>query len=558
MTQNHNSAPLFLLANFTAESLAMRLKNEGLDVRTAPGFNTWRMEMLNPNSDVWRAPGGIALLLLHGPALFPDGLYDEIHEGFAATLDDALEVVREALRAHPDRTLVVSTLDLPRPPALPLAGADPAGRAAAYWRAALEDLNVTVLDLASLVSEVGRENFYNAKTWYFGALPFSASGERRLVQEIARVTRILRQGRKKCLVFDLDGTLWGGVIGEDGLDGIALSDHGVGAVYRDAQVVAKALKRQGVLLAICSKNNPEDAMLPFHEHPHAALRPDDFAAVRANWLPKPQNVADIARELNIGVDSMVFIDDNPIEREAVKAACPGVEVPDFPKDTAALPAFLRDVADRWFAAARLSVEDAGKTEMYRAEAQRNEARASHASLDDYLTSLEMTLDLHPLTEDEVPRAAQLCAKTNQFNLTTRRHTEADLRAMMAGGRHALWIGSLKDKYGDYGRIALIIAELDEFDELDGKGGAEFDTFLMSCRAMGRGVEAAALSAVEADLAARGVVHLRGRYLPTAKNEPVKNFWRDMGYAQDDDTGTAWTLRAPFPERRSFVCLSQAS
>ena len=310
-----------------------------------------------------------------------------------------------------------------------------------------------------------------------------------------------------------------------------------------------------MLLAICSKNNPEDALLPFREHPHSVLKEDDFAAVRANWLPKPQNVADIARELNIGMDSMVFIDDNPIEREAVKAACPGVEVPDFPKDTAALPAFMKDVADRWFAAARLSVEDAGKTEMYRAEAQRNEARASHVSLEDYLASLEMTLDLHPLTEDAVPRAAQLCAKTNQFNLTTRRHTEADLRAMMADGRHALWVGSLKDKYGDYGRIALIIAEL---IKLDGEGGAEFDTFLMSCRAMGRGVEAAALSAIDADLAARGVARLTGRYIPTAKNEPVKHFWRDMGYAQDDDTGTAWTLRAPFPERRTFVCVSRAS
>ena len=550
MSQNHN-APLFLLANFTAESLALRLKGEGLDARTAPGFDTWRMELLNPASEVWQTPGGIALLLLHGPALFPDG----IDEGFTATLEDALSAVREAVRAHPDRTLAVSTLDLPRPPALPLAGPDLAGRAMGYWRAALEELGVPIFDLASLVSEVGRENFYNPKTWYFGALPFSASGERRLVQEALRLVNILRYGRKKCLVLDLDGTLWGGVIGEDGLDGIALSGHGVGGAYRDAQAAAKALKRQGVLLAICSKNNPEDALLPFREHPHSILKEEDFAAVRANWRPKPQNVADIARELNIGVDSMVFIDDNPVEQEAVKSACPGVEVPDFPKDTAALPGFMRDMANRWFTAARLSSEDAGKTEMYRAEAQRNEARSSHASLADYLASLEMRLDLHALTEAEVPRAAQLCAKTNQFNLTTRRHTEADLRAMMAGGRHALWIASLKDKFGDYGRIALIIAEI------GGEGTAVFDTFLMSCRAMGRGVEAAALSAAEAGLAARGVARLRGLYIPTAKNEPVKNFWRDMGYAREDaqdGQGEVWTLRAPFPERRSFVCVNRDS
>ncbi|MBQ7264289.1 MAG: HAD-IIIC family phosphatase [Synergistaceae bacterium] len=543
MTQDRESAPITILANFTAESLALRLQGEGLCVRTAPGFDTWRTELLHA-SHTGQTPGEIVLLLLHGPALFPDG----IGEGLA-TLDEALDIVRGATAARPDRTLIVSTLDLPRPPASPLVGRGLAARAAAHWRAALEEMDVPIFDLASIVAEVGRKDLYNAKTWYLGALPFSASGERRIAEEIVRVVDILRRGRRKCLVLDLDGTLWGGVIGEDGIEGIALSDHGIGAAYRDVQVVAKALKDQGVLLAICSKNDIEDALLPFREHPHTVLRPEDFAAVRANWSPKPKNVADIARELNIDMGSMIFIDDSPVEREAVRAACPDVEVPDFPSDTSALPAFLRDVADRWLTVTQLSVEDAGKTEMYRAEAKRNEARASHVSLDGYLASLEMRLDLHALRDDEVPRAAQLCAKTNQFNLTTRRHDEAALRGMMGDGRHALWIASLKDRFGDYGRIALIVAEW------DGKDRATFDTFLMSCRAMGRGVEAAALSAVEADLALRGVTCLTGRYVPTAKNDPVKDFWRDMGYARDDEEGETWTLHAPFPERRTCVCLA---
>ena len=198
---------------------------------------------------------------------------------------------------HPDRTLIVSTLDLPRAPALPPAGPNLERRAAQRWRDILESLRVPVLDIEELAAETGRENFYNAKTWYLGALPFSARGETRLAAEIARMEHILRGTRRKCLVLDLDGTLWGGVIGEDGLDGINLSDHGVGAVYRDVQIVAKRLARQGVLLAIASKNDQEDALRPFREHPNAVLHEEDFVCVKANWLPKPQNIADIAREL---------------------------------------------------------------------------------------------------------------------------------------------------------------------------------------------------------------------------------------------------------------------
>ena len=539
---NTNNGPLFLLANFTADSLALRMRGGGLDVRSAPGFDTWRTELLTEVSPRWQEHGALAILLLHGPALFPDG----VGPGFQKTLEDALAVIRHARRTHP-QALMVSTLDLPSPPAQPLSGANPARAAAQFWRGALEEMELPMLDLEALAAEVGRENFYNPKTWYFGALPFSAAGEKRLTAEALRAANILRGGRKKCLVLDLDGTLWGGVIGEDGLEGIALSDHGVGAAYRDVQVLAKSLAAQGVLLAVNSKNNPEDALLPLREHPHTVLRPEDFAVIRANWSPKPQNLQDIAATLNIGLDSLVFIDDNPAERAAVRAACPEVETPEFPADTSALPAFLREVAARLFTAPRLSAEDADKIAMYRDEARRTEARAAHVSLDDYLASLEMKLSLHPLAEDELPRAAQLCAKTNQFNLTTRRHTEADLRALLTDGQHRLWMASLTDRYGDYGRIALVIAELNPKEHT-----ASFDTFLMSCRAMGRGVESAILSRVEELLADTGVTCLTGHYIPTAKNAPVQDFWRDMGYVQNGD---AWTLNAPFPERRSYVCRS---
>jgi FkbH-like protein len=246
--------------------------------------------------------------------------------------------------------------------------------------------------------------------------------------------------------------------------------------------------------------------------------------------------------LNIGLDSLVFIDDNPVEREAIRAACPDVTVPDFPSDVSALPAFMRGVADAYFTARSLSAEDAAKAGMYRAEARRNADRQSCSSLDEYLKSLDMRLDIHLLTDGEVPRAAQLCSKTNQFNLTTKRYSEADIRAMVADGSHRLYIASLSDRYGDYGRIALVIAEL------NGQT-ADIDTFLMSCRAMGRGVETEILSWVEELLAGEGVHTIIGQYIETEKNTPVKDFWRDMGYTCK---GEGWGCRAPFPKRKTFI------
>ena len=226
--------PVFILANFTAESLAMRLVTLGLDARTLPGFDTWRTELLNPKSAVWEEPGacdGQDVLVpagTHGCAGLTPVIFIILNN--VSEPDKELEIIREAVKSHPDRTIVVSTLDIQKKPAAPLTGHDASSSAAQSWRLALEELNVPILDLENLIMDVGRENFYNAKTWYFGALPFSASGEKRLACEITRIVNIIRHGRKKCLVLDLDGVMWGGVIGEDGLDGIALSASGIGGV----------------------------------------------------------------------------------------------------------------------------------------------------------------------------------------------------------------------------------------------------------------------------------------------------------------------------------------
>lgn len=530
-----------ILSNITIESLALRLRKDFI-VSTFPGFNTWQSELLNPDSVVWNQNSGTLYLVIHGLSLFAEG----VTENFQTTLDDTLSIIRQVREEHREKTLVVSTLDLPKNSLLPLAAPDYARQAALVWRETLEKMDVPILDLAELAADFGRERFYNAKTWYFGALPFSAAGERLLAAEIVRIEQAVRMKRKKCLVLDLDHTLWGGVIGEDGLNGIALGPQGVGAVFRDVQKIVKELAGQGVLLAVASKNNVEDALSPFRKHPHAVLREEDFVCFKANWEPKPSNIARIAEELNIGRDSLVFVDDNPVEREAVRLALPEVAVPDFPEDTASLPAFFRQVASDHFTTVRIGAEDVRKTAMYRAEGQRAAAKAAHISLDSYLESLEMRLDFHSLREEEIPRAAQLCAKTNQFNLTTRRHTEDDIASMMRNSQWRLWIASLEDRFGDYGRIALIVAKV---TAEDGAKKALIDTFLMSCRVMGRGVENALIGLVEQQLEVNGVECVVGQYLPTSKNTPVQDFWSRMGYTK---VGENWELIKPFAARKSFV------
>ncbi|MDR1377173.1 MAG: HAD-IIIC family phosphatase, partial [Synergistaceae bacterium] len=452
-----------------------------------------------------------------------------------------------------DKIFVVSALDLPSSPAQALTGKNFPAQAAACWRNELGKLGVPVLDLPELAAEIGRERFYSPKMWYFGSLPFSRQGELLLAQEILRVEKAIRGERKKCLVLDLDNTLWGGAVGEDGVEGIALASFGVGSQYRDAQRIAKELAGQGVLLAIASKNNLEDALRPFKEHPHMLLKEDDFVKIKADWNPKPANIQAIAQELSIGLDSLVFVDDNSLEREAVKMALPAVAVPDFPGDTAQLPAFMKQVARTYFTALRLGEEDLKKTEMYRTEAKREAARSDHLSLDDYLASLDMKLNFYrlgPGNAEEIARAAQLTQKTNQFNLTTRRYTEADVTAMVNDRRVRVWVAELSDRFGDYGRICLAIARLNAPE-------AVIDTFLMSCRVMGRGVEDAVLGCVERALAAEGAAAIRGEYRETNKNEPVREFWNKMGYEPETDApgGSTWILRSPFNERRTKICLS---
>ena len=263
------------------------------------------------------------------------------------------------------------------------------------------------------------------------------------------------------------------------------------------------------------------------------LRKNDFVAIKANWEPKPVNIEALSKELNLGLDSFVFIDDNPVEREAVKIALPQVIVPEFPKDTAALEKFAIEIGRKYFPTLKLTTEDAKKTEQYQMEHQRSELKKSALSLEEYLKSLEMKLTIREIEENDITRAAQLTQKTNQFNLTVRRYTESDIRKMKNSPDHIIWIGELEDKFGSYGKVILAIVKLEEKK-------AVIDTFLMSCRVMGRNVERDFLAYIEEELTRNGIKEIVGEYVPTQKNSVVNSFWKNRGYLDCDEDKVLWT------------------
>jgi FkbH-like protein len=355
------------------------------------------------------------------------------------------------------------------------------------------------------------------------------------------VARLLaaQQGRSfKCLVLDLDNTLWGGVIGDDGLDGIVLGQgSALGEAYVAFQSYVRALSRRGIILAVCSKNDEANALEPFERHPDMVLKRSDIACFVANWTDKPANLRTIAERLNIGLDALVFADDNPFEREMVRREHPMVAVPELPED----PAIYADrIAQAgYFEGLHLTDEDTKRTHLYLANLKREELASSTTDMDAYLRSLNMELRWSRFDKIGLQRIVQLINKTNQFNLTTKRTTDEAINAAMADSRVLSLQLRLLDRFGDNGIIAIIIGrfESDSQDML-------IDTWLMSCRVLGRQVEEATLNLIAAQAARLGARQLIGEYRPTAKNEMVREHYRTLGFTPlgtRDEGTTRWVL-----------------
>lgn len=407
---------------------------------------------------------------------------------------------------------------------------------------AAENTGLHITDLASLSSVKGYQNTFDTKMYINADMVFGIDFLPAIGQSIGQIIASTLGKSKKCLVLDLDNTLWGGVIGDDGMENIMIGSLGMGKAFTQLQLWCRELKNRGIILAVCSKNMLEIAQEPFISHPDMVLKLDDISLFVANWENKVDNIRYIQQVLNIGMDSMVFLDDNPFEREMVKSAIPELTVPSLPDDPADFMLFLREL--NLFDTASFTEDDKDRTEQYRQQAQRTSLQNSFANEADYLASLDMHSRINAVDKFTLPRVAQLTLRSNQFNLRTIRYTEADITEISNSKDHFTLTFTLEDKFGDNGLIAVIILKKTDDDTLF------IDTWIMSCRVLKRGMENFTLNNIVQVARNNGFGKIVGEYLPTKKNGIVKDHYQNLGFTQNGDVWELYTDN--YSKKQTFI------
>ncbi len=531
-----------VLADFTIGDLATRLADgtdgPAMEVADAPFCQTTQSLLTGPPNDA----ADFALVWTRPELALPS--FARIERGDGATdaelladVDAFAALVLRGAAAY--RFVFVPTWTLPshqrglglidsRPGGLTWALAVANARLMSQLAAAP---NAFVLNAQRWIESTATRGRSMAKGWYLGKVPFSAELFAEAAAEIKAAVRALTGQARKLLVLDLDDTLWGGIVGDMGWENLQLGGHdGVGEAFVDFQLAIKALTKRGVVLGIVSKNTESVALEAIAQHPQMVLRQSDFVGWRINWSDKAQNIADLAAELNLGLQSVVFIDDNPVERARVRDTLPEVFVPEWPEDKLLYTERLNGL--RCFDTAAISKEDAERTALYAAERARGAVKTNVGSIDDWLESLEISVRVEPLDAASVARTAQLLNKTNQMNLATRRMSESELQAWNALPGHSVWAVSVADKFGSAGLTGIVSlsAQLARCDVVD---------FVLSCRVMGRRIEASMLHLAVEWARAHGATTLFATLLPTSKNKPCHDLLLASELARDD-AGTVFT------------------
>lgn len=519
-------------------SLAAAL--QGVDLHTYHAPYGMTVQLAEENSALVKHKPDITLLMLQREDLHPD-----LHKplaGFSTAEQEALRAdilkriggIVERIRRYDVGQIVLTLLPALQGPGLGLYDAQAERSETMWWaglKAAIGNLlrdsfqASLFLDLDEVLKQLGRTSFFDYRLWYSARYPFKSEAAREIARHIVDLGVVLKFPKAKLIVLDADNTLWGGIIGEDGIDGIALGPDYPGNTFLQFQRRLLDYQQRGFILALCSKNNPADVDQVLKQHPHQLLRDEHFAARRVNWLPKPDNLVSLAEELNLGLDSFIFVDDSDHECAAVRQRLPQVEVVQTPSRPIDIPGCLEQVSR--LEVLSLTAEDMVKTEMYAQERRRREMRQQGETggdgMSDYLTSLGMKMQVSFNMPAHLARLSQMTLKTNQFNLTTHRYDERQMQEFISGADWLVADFSLTDVFGHSGIAGLAIIHLGS-DQL-----ASLDTFLMSCRVIGRLAESAFLRCLLSHLSEQGFTELSAQYLPTPKNELAKTFLSDQGF-----------------------------
>lgn len=541
--------------DFLEAPFSLELESLGLNsVIHCADYNSFTHEMLAPDSETVSFAPDLTVLL---PTPFnitewpQTGASDEQVERLVAEVCEHFLGLCEALHSRTKSDIILGNFHC-----LPVRGAGNLGCRLPWDRNTfIRQVNmrlarkapayIHIFDIESLSAHHGVANWFDTRFWHHAKQPVSFDSVVPLVRGLGATVAAIFGKTAKCLVLDLDNTLWGGVIGDDGLDGIKVGEgDALGEAFKAFQDYLGQLKARGMLLAVCSKNEPENARAPFEKHPDMVLKLDDIASFKASWNPKPEALEEIARELNIGLDSLVFIDDNPAERELMRQTLPQVRVVELTTDPSEYPMLLDRTG--WCEMARFTSEDGVKTEQYRQKAEREGLESAHVDYDSFLKSLNQSAVVKAFDAQNNDRITQLINKTNQFNLTTRRMTRSEVDGLTARDDVLTTYVRLSDRFGDSGLISVMMASRSE-DVM------QIDLWAMSCRVFKRGVEHLMANHLFEAARRQGVRSVRGVYLPTEKNKSVADLYAELGFDCEHraaDGSSVWSRDVatfkPFP------------
>jgi len=528
------------------------------------GYNRYCEEVLFENPDLWNFKPDIVFIdtTWRNVPQFPELMEAEADVEKRLRREMArFESVWEKIHKELGALIIQNNFDLPRlRPLGNLEASESYGRVnfllrlnaefAAYAR---NHSRFLINDILYLCAQVGLASWFDPNYWYNFHMALSPTATVAVAQNVAAIVKAVYGKSKKCLVLDLDNTLWGGIIGDDGVQNLILGrDHPVGEAFLNFQSYLKDLQRRGVILAVCSKNDAENAKEGF-SHPDSLLKLEDFSAFKANWNPKPENLREIAAELNIGLDSMVFVDDNPVERALVAAQLPEVAVPEVGSDVSCFAEALE--RERYFEVEKVVQDDLSRSAYYSSNVQRNAYQADFRDYGDFLASLEMKAEIGAFIPVYLGRITQLINKTNQFNLTTRRYTNAEVEAISRDPAFITLYGRLADRFGNNGLVSVLIGHT--WDKT-----VELDLWLMSCRVLKREMEFAMFDALVEECQVRGIRKIVGVYIPSKKNGMVAGHYASLGFTRLDGTSAdreLWHYEMPqtYSPRTRYISRTEA-
>ena len=548
-----------LLSSFTINGLKEILqvksaeRNISCKVYEAP-YNQYSQEILNQDSNLYKFLPEITFLLIDTRNIFGDvfrfpySISRSDREKFVAKKINEIENLAEKFVARTNSKLVITKLNVP--------SFSPYGifesKTEYGFHEMIEDFNrklsknylnsenVYIYDFEKFVAKMGEENVFNYSQFFFGDLKISMEFLPAFGEDLMKYLIGFLGITKKCIVLDLDNTLWGGIVGEDGFNGIKLGPEPPGNAFMEFQRVLLSLHQRGIILAINSKNNFEDAIKVIKEHPYMILREEHFASMRINWKDKVTNMKELIKEINIGSDSLVFIDDDPVNREFVKSIFPEILVIDLSNDPSTYASKIENIID--FSVLKITDEDKNRGKMYFKQKAISELQESTPDLKTFLSQLDLNIIIKEVDEFTLPRVSQLILKTNQFNLTTKRYQESNIEKMIHDPNFIVGCAQVEDKFGDNGITGVFIIKKENEKEWI------IDTFLMSCRIMGRDIEKGILTYIVNKAKENKIERIKADFLPTQKNKPIENFLPNNEFIKEGDSWV-YTIKSElkFPE-----------